>query len=257
MSITRAAARMSLAAVATLGWCADRPTPTAATVTTAFNFSLPKGFPAPSIPAGNPMSALKVELGRYLFYEKRLSVNGTTSCATCHLQKLAFTDGRGQAVGATGQAHPRGAMSLVNVAYDAVFNWSDPTVHSLEQQALKPMFSSAPVELGATRAGLIKLVRTSEPYRGLFPRAFPGEANPYLIGNIAKAVASFERSIISGNSPYDRFHYGDAAAVSESGKAVALRGFLGYGGPSDYRWRGGFNFSDAGANTGRPNPRVE
>src|SRR5580692_3353388 len=100
----------------------------------AYHWDLPKGFPKPAVPADNPMSAVKVELGRYLFYDKRMSVNGESSCATCHRQELAFTDGRARAVGATQQTHPRSSMSLVNIAYNTKFNWSDPTVHSLEEQ---------------------------------------------------------------------------------------------------------------------------
>ena len=117
----------------------------------AYQLALPKGFPKPRIPIDNPLTADKVRLGRYLFYDKRMSVNGTTSCATCHRQELAFTDGRARAVGATGQTHPRSSMSLVNVAYAGAFNWSNPTVHSLEEQALKPMFGTDPVELGVVR----------------------------------------------------------------------------------------------------------
>ena len=79
--------------------------------------NLPKGFPRPAVPTDNPMSVAKVELGRHLFYGKRMSVNGKESCGTCHRQELAFTDGRARAEGTTGQAHPRSSMSLVNVAY--------------------------------------------------------------------------------------------------------------------------------------------
>ena len=86
---------------------------------TAFAWDLPKGFPVPKIPASNPMTAEKVELGRYLFHDKRLSVNGTQACASCHRQELAFTDGRAVGIGATGEHHQRGPMSLVNVAYSA------------------------------------------------------------------------------------------------------------------------------------------
>lgn len=88
-------------------------------------------LPKPPVPAGNPGNESKVQLGRYLFYDKRMSVNGTASCATCHRQDLAFTDGRAQSKGATGQLHPRSAMSLVNVAYNKIFNWNDPTVRTL------------------------------------------------------------------------------------------------------------------------------
>src|SRR5271156_5876184 len=82
-----------------------------------FDWNLPKGFPRPPVPTSNPMSLEKVQLGRYLFYDKRISVNGKESCGSCHRQELAFTDGRAHAEGTTGQQHPRSAMSLVNVAY--------------------------------------------------------------------------------------------------------------------------------------------
>jgi len=201
-------------------------------------------IPKPRIPADNPMTAAKVQLGRFLFYDKRMSVNGTTSCATCHRQELAFTDGRAVAVGATGQAHPRSAMSLVNVAYDEAFNWSDPSVHSLEEQALKPMFSTSPVELGVGKPGFLKLIRSDETYRPLFPRVFPKEADPYTIANVAKALATFERTIVSAESPYDRFHlHNDENAISESAKRGEILFFLD-GGPNCFRCHRGFNFSD-------------
>ena len=91
-----------------------------------FHWNLPKGFPRPIVPADNPMSAAKVELGRYLFYDKRISVNGKESCGTCHRQELAFTDGRARAEGATGQLHPRSSMSLVNVAYAPLLTVGEP-----------------------------------------------------------------------------------------------------------------------------------
>jgi cytochrome c peroxidase len=207
---------------------------------------LPKGFPKPRVPANNPMTAAKALLGRYLFYDKRMSVNGTTSCATCHRQEMAFTDGRAQALGATGQPHPRSSMSLVNVAYNNAFNWSDPGVHSLEEQALKPMFATNPVELGVVKADLLRLIQSDAVYRELFPRAFPGEANAFTIGNVAKAIASFERTIVAAGSAYDRFHFlGDTNAISESAKRGEFLFFLDYGGPSCFRCHGGFNFSDA------------
>jgi Di-haem cytochrome c peroxidase len=113
-----------------------------------YSWNLPRGFPKPRIPADNPMTAWKVELGRYLFYDTRLSVNGKASCATCHKQELAFTDGLPVSVGATREAHPRGSMSLVNVAYSTVLTWSNPSVKNLEAQALIPMYRERPVELG-------------------------------------------------------------------------------------------------------------
>src|SRR5580658_5090788 len=115
---------------------------------TGFYWTLPAGFPRPIVPADNPMSAAKVELGRYLFYDKRISVNGKTACATCHQQESAFTDGRAQAKGTTGELHPRSSMSLVNVAYEASLTWANPTLDSLEEQALIPILGENPIELG-------------------------------------------------------------------------------------------------------------
>src|SRR6187399_462770 len=89
-------------------------------------WTIPRGFPKPQVPADNPMTAAKVELGRYLFYDKRMSVNGKESCASCHKQELAFTDGRARAEGTTGQLHPRSSMSLVNVAYAPTLTWAHP-----------------------------------------------------------------------------------------------------------------------------------
>ena len=211
----------------------------------AYRLHLPPGLPAPRTPPGNPLTADKVRLGRYLFYDKRMSTNGTSSCATCHRQELAFTDGRAQAVGATGQTHPRGSMSLVNVAYNQVFNWSNPNVRTLEEQALTPMFGTSPVELGVVRQELLGLIRSDPVYRTLFPLAFPGEANPYRIANVTRALASFERTILSAGSPYDRFHLaGREDAIPESARRGEILFFLDYGGPACFRCHGGFNFND-------------
>src|SRR5262245_24333274 len=105
----------------------------------AYAWKLPQGFAAPFVPADNQMSAAKVELGRYLFYDTRLSGNGRQACATCHEQARAFTDGRARSMGSTGQMHPRGSMSLVNVAYAAALTWGNTSVTRLEDQALVPM----------------------------------------------------------------------------------------------------------------------
>src|SRR5262245_40386529 len=186
-----------------------------------YSFDLPKNFPRPRVPADNPMSAAKVELGRHLFYDKRLSENGTQSCATCHEQARAFTDGKGRAVGSTGEVHPRGAMSLVNVAYASSLTWGNPSVTRLEDQALVPMFSDHPVELGLRRPGtaLLGALGGVDRYRQLFPASFPGEPDPITVANVVRALAAFERTIISGSSPYDRYHFDrDDAAISPSAR---------------------------------------
>src|SRR5262245_52338705 len=111
----------------------SQPVPAGAALS-VYAWKLPSGFPVPPVPADNPMSDAKVELGRHLFYDTRLSRNGTQSCATCHEQARAFTDGRGQAIGSTGEVHSRGSMSLVNVAYAASLTWGNPTMTKLEAQ---------------------------------------------------------------------------------------------------------------------------
>jgi cytochrome c peroxidase len=166
------------------------------------------------------MTAAKVELGRYLFYDKRMSVNGKESCATCHRQELAFTDGRAHAEGATGQLHPRSSMSLVNVAYAPLLTWAHPTLGSLEEQALVPMLGEDPIELGleGREQEFLKTVGQDPTYARLFPQAFPGNGQ-ITLQNVTKAIAAFERSIVSVRSPYDRYRWRrDASAISDSAK---------------------------------------
>jgi len=211
-----------------------------------YRWNLPQGFPKPRVPADNPMSEPKVQLGRYLFYDTRLSVNQSQSCASCHRQELAFTDGRANAIGATGEVHPRSAMSLVNVAYNGVLTWSDPNLLLLEQQVLVPMFSEHPVELGLRghQEFLLRELRNDEVYRDTFPSAFPESRDPFTIANIGRALAAFDRSILSARSPYDRYYFGDdTQAISEAAK----RGegvFFTEGVGTCFRCHGGFNFSD-------------
>ena len=165
------------------------------------------------------MTPARVELGRHLFYDTRLSGNGTQACATCHRQELAFTDGRPHAVGSLGDVHRRSSMSLANVAYNVAFTWADPGLHSLEEQALVPMFGEHPVELGlAGKEGdLLARLAGDGRYVDLFHAAFPDEARPIRLENVTRALATFERTLISGNSPYDRLVYqGQADALSEA-----------------------------------------
>lgn len=172
---------------------------------------LPAGFPPPRIPAENPLSGDKIELGRHLFFDQRLSLDGTFSCASCHVPAHAFTDGRGRSVGVTGEVHPRGAMSLANVAYSPTFNWADPDTVQLEEQMRVPMFSMEPVEMGLTGHELQVLdrIRGEPRYEPLFTAAFPDAIDPVTFDNIVLAIASFERTLLSGNSAYDRYVYWD------------------------------------------------
>jgi cytochrome c peroxidase len=210
----------------------------------SYDWGLPGGYPLPAVPSDNPMSAAKVELGRHLFYDVRLSGNSTQSCASCHRQDLAFTDGRSHSVGSTGQRTPRSSMSLVNVAYAASFSWANPQLTRLEDHMLVPMFGRHPVELGLDPGGrwLVPLQR-DPTYRRLFPLAFPGEPEVLTEGHVTKAIASFVRAIVSVRSPYDRYAFGgDASAVSD---AVKRGEALFHKEPHSCYWchGGGFNFS--------------
>ncbi len=168
------------------------------------------------VPAGNPVTEEAVELGRHLFYDRRLSVNESIACASCHRQELAFTDGRRLSPGATGEMTKRNAMSLTNVAYNGVFTWADNTLTSLEQQALVPLLGEHPLEMGLAGNEDAALARLSaDPrYEALFAAAY-GD-NAITFENVVRALATFQRRLVSLNSPYDRYLAGDAAALSPS-----------------------------------------
>src|SRR5262245_47065830 len=171
----------------------------------SYDFRLPNAIPRPRVPADNPMTVAKAELGRFLFYDTRLSGNGTQACATCHEQARAFTDGRAVAIGSTKEPHPRGSMSLVNVAYSEALTWANPTMTRLEDQALVPMFGDHPVELGLKQPGseMLARLRGVTEYKRLFPAAFDSSPDPFTVENVARALATFERTIVSFRSPYD------------------------------------------------------
>jgi len=217
---------------------------------TPWSWELPFGFPPVSVPDDNPMTVEKVELGRHLFYDTRLSLDGTFSCASCHGQELAFTDGKGRGVGVTGDVHPRGAMSLANVAYASTLNWANPLEKTLEHQALTPMFGEDPIELGLAGREHLLIASFEEDHDAFvrFERAFPDEARSVSIRTITQGLASFQRTMISGNSPYDRYLRGDRTALSESARRGSDLFF------SEelecFHCHGGFNFSASIAHEG-------
>jgi len=202
-------------------------------------------MPLPVVPDDNRMSKTKVRLGRWLFYDTRLSVNRSMSCGTCHLQQLAFTDGRQNAVGVTGEKHPRGSMSLVNVAYASRLTWANHLLGKLEVQALTPLFGEAPVEMGMAgkEAEIIELLRTDSRYRDLLPQAFPADEDPYSLLNAVRAISSFVRTVVSFNSPYDHFLAGDKDALSESQQRGMALFFSEK--TECFHCHGGFNFTDS------------
>ena len=212
--------------------------------TALWTWRLPASFPEPRVPSDNPMSTAKVSLGRFLFYDRRLSGNGTQACGSCHQQARAFTDGRSTSVGSTGEAHPRNAQPLANVAYNPTLTWANPALVSLEAQMLVPIFGTAPVEMGvndANKAQVLARLAVDSAYPALFAAAFPGEAEPISWSNVVKAIASFQRSLVSGDSRYDRYLQG-----KESLSDAELRGMnLFFGEKAEcFHCHGSFNFND-------------
>ena len=142
-------------------------------------WGLPEQVPIPAVPENNPMSHAKVELGRHLFYDPRFSISGTTSCATCHQQALAFSDGLASAEGDTGEFTPKSALSLTNVGYNSRLMWAQPLVDELSKQALLPMLNEDPVEMGVTDALMTSILaefKISELYAPMFESAILGFA---------------------------------------------------------------------------------
>jgi cytochrome c peroxidase len=191
--------------------------------TDTYPWHLPRGLPVPRVPADNPISQAKVDVGRRLFYDRRLSGNGTYACATCHQQSFAFTDGLAHALGSTGAAHARSTMTLTNVAYNVTYGWADPRLRTLEAQMLVPMFNEHPIEMGMKghEAQIVARFSADDAIAAAFGSAFPRDATPVSLQNIVKAIASFERTLVSADSPFDRYLYRDDKSAMS---AAALRG---------------------------------
>ena len=205
------------------------------------------------------MTEAKVELGRFLFYDVKLSGNETQSCGSCHQQELAFTDALAQAEGSTGQIHPRSSMSIANVAYAASLTWANETLVRLERQALVPMFGEDPVELGMANMEdlLLQRMRDDALYPQMFADAFPDESDPINLDSITKALGAFQRSVVSFSSKVDRWQAGDRTALDESqqrGMALFFGG-TNAAGVEDafecFHCHGGFLFSQASDDAGQ------
>lgn len=178
----------------------------------------PRGFPRFAVPADNPVTREAAALGRALFHDRRLAFNGAIACADCHQQRHGFADPRPLSLGATGETTRRNAMSLTNVAYNGRLTWADDRLATLEAQALVPLTLEHPLEMGFARdpSGILARLRADERLRRQFEAAFPADTDPVTLPNIARALASFERLLTSGDSAYDRFLAGDRDALSPS-----------------------------------------
>jgi len=202
------------------------------------------------------MSDAKVALGERLFFDPRLSVTGRYSCAGCHDPRRSFSDGLPRAVGATGEPLPHNALALVNVAYNISYGWATPEVRSLETQMLTPLLNEHPVELGLQgREATVCAGLAADPaYAAAFAASFPGSEPAVSFDHLVKAIAAFERTLISGDSPFDAYvfagEHGALSAPAKEGMALFYSARVGCAG-----CHSGFNFSgnwrDTQGETGR------
>ena len=180
----------------------------------------PLGLPPVPIPADNPQTEAKIKLGEKLFNDQRFSSTGEVSCATCHAPDTAFTDQKVVSEGINGLTGTRNAPTVINSAYFSKQFW-DGRSPDLEDQSQHPMVN--PVEMGLTHHGpVLEIVRTDPDYQQAFQQAFGKSAELITMQQVMQAIASFERTVISGDSPFDRYYFGgDNTALTEA----QIRGF--------------------------------
>lgn len=182
-------------------------------VGTPFEVKLPLGLPELPVPDDNPLTVEKIALGRQLYFDKQLSKDGTISCATCHDPKMAWAEHRPTSEGIGKQLGGANSPTVINAAYAKVQFW-DGRAPSLEEQAKGPIEN--PIEMGHNLPACCVELNKVEDYQKAFEAAFgTPEATP---DRIAMAIASFERTILSGNSPYDKFKNGDESALNDAQK---------------------------------------
>lgn len=163
-----------------------------------------------------PPDEAQVTLGRWLFYDLALSLNGDRACGVCHEQKKGFTDGLVRTVGTTGQMHAYNTPALTNVYARVLLGRANPAEQVLETQMLTPLFGTHPVEMGMAGQEEVILthLRTEAVYQHYFPRAFPELVDPFQLDPMTEAIAAFERTLISSNSGWDRYQRGETDALS-------------------------------------------
>lgn len=184
-----------------------------------FELKIPLGLKKLKVPKDNPLTKAKIELGKQLYFDERLSIDDTTSCSSCHNSKKGWTDGEAVATGVRGQTGGRSAPSTINAAYQTRQTFWDGRAaqtkfganDALEAQALGPIQN--PIEMDMPLDKLIPKLNKIEGYRKQFQQVFGTDVTA---DGIAKALASFERTLLSGNAPYDQFKAGDESALSEA-----------------------------------------
>ena len=174
-------------------------------------FRVPLGLTPMMWPKDNPYSPEKAELGRLLYYDKRVSADNTVACASCHAPEKGFTDNLPVSVGIAGQKGGMSAPTVINRGYGQLQFW-DGRAGSLEAQAVGPMANA--IEMGHSHEGVVTRLRKMAGYRAMFKQVFGTEE--FDLDMIAKAIATFERTVVSGNSPYDQYRAGNKKALTSA-----------------------------------------
>jgi cytochrome c peroxidase len=199
-----------LAAVLYLPVRAQAPAKTVMPIGKPITIKAPLGLPPVPVPADNPLTEESIALGRRLYYDPQLSLDSTISCASCHGPQTGFSDARSVSIGVGGKTGTRHSPTVINSAYSGLQFW-DGRAASLEEQAVGPMAN--PVEMAHSLDGVVKRVQADATYREPFKKAWG--TDQITIDMVAKSIASFERTVIAGDSPFDRFYYGrDKNALS-------------------------------------------
>ncbi|MAT15330.1 MAG: cytochrome-c peroxidase [Planctomyces sp.] len=197
--------------------------------------AVPFGLPALEHPEDNPPTPEKIELGKLLYFDPRLSRNNDISCATCHDPNKGWSNGEPNAAGFEGKRGDRNSPTVINSAYYTTQFW-DGRAATLEHQALGPIAN--PIEMNMSLDEAIGRIQKSKGYQERFQQVFGSEPSPELV---AKAIAAFERTVLSGNAPYDKYVAGDETAMSES----AVRGWKLFKGAANCSaCHSGANFTD-------------
>lgn len=217
-----------------LFWCV-LPTLLVSIAIAAEKSAPPLGLPSVPVPSDNPMTTEKIALGKQLYFDGRLSADNKVSCASCHDPAKGFSNGDRFATGVEGKKGGRSAPTVINTAYGTLQFW-DGRVKTLEDQALGPIQN--PIEMNMTLDAVVKKLNGIDGYKTQFKKVFGTDVTS---DGIAKAIAAYERTVISGNAPYDKFKAGDTKALSES----AQRGMkLFFGKAHCSACHAGPNFSD-------------
>lgn len=169
------------------------------------------GYEPMTIPSDNPMTPEKIALGRQLFFDERLSIDGSRSCYSCHVCEHGLTDGLPKAIGAGNKQLTRSSPTLWNIGYHKEFYW-DGRSNSLEAQALAA-WKGGNMGVGEKTADIVVKINALQGYKAQFQKVFQSDATPE---NMMKAIAAYERTIIGGNTAWDRYRAGDKSALSAS-----------------------------------------